>query len=326
MKIKPRVSIVILNWNGRKDTVECLESLYMIEYPNYEVIVVDNNSQDDSIKKIKDWADGKIKVKSKFFRYNPENKPIKYFIFPEDKLNSKSYRLKKIKINKVLSSQKLLIIKNKKNYGFAKGNNIVIKQILNENKSKYILLLNNDTVVDKKFLSGLVKVAESDDKIAIIGPKIYYYDYEGKSNVIWFGGGKIKWNKYPGYYHLNQFVEDIKDNTYNNLKQTDWISGACMMINTENINPILDENYYFGCEDVDLCLQLIKKLKIIYVPKSIIWHKVGKSRKNINMLKRKLNAYIANIKFFKKHNRSWKSGLINYFFKEVIKKTITPFN
>ncbi len=52
----PQVAIIILNWNGWFDTIECLESIYQINYPNYQVIVVDNNSSDDSIKKIKDYA------------------------------------------------------------------------------------------------------------------------------------------------------------------------------------------------------------------------------------------------------------------------------
>ena len=44
-----KVSIIILNWNKWKDTIECLESLYQINYPNYEVIVVDNGSQNDDM-------------------------------------------------------------------------------------------------------------------------------------------------------------------------------------------------------------------------------------------------------------------------------------
>lgn len=49
----PKVSIIILNWNGWRDTIECLESLYQITYPNYEVIVVDNASE----KKVKNTED-----------------------------------------------------------------------------------------------------------------------------------------------------------------------------------------------------------------------------------------------------------------------------
>jgi len=45
----PLVVAVIANWNLRKDLLECLESLYKTDYPNMHVIVVDNNSTDDSI-------------------------------------------------------------------------------------------------------------------------------------------------------------------------------------------------------------------------------------------------------------------------------------
>ena len=55
----PKVSIVVLNWNGWKDTIECLESLYRIRYPNYDVIVIDNGSRDESIEKIKNYCKGK---------------------------------------------------------------------------------------------------------------------------------------------------------------------------------------------------------------------------------------------------------------------------
>jgi len=51
--LKPLVSVIVINWNGLKDTIECLESLRKLEYDNYEIIVVDNNSSDDSVSTIK---------------------------------------------------------------------------------------------------------------------------------------------------------------------------------------------------------------------------------------------------------------------------------
>ena len=47
-----KVAIIILNWNGWENTIECLESLYQIDYPTYEIILVDNGSKDDSVQKI----------------------------------------------------------------------------------------------------------------------------------------------------------------------------------------------------------------------------------------------------------------------------------
>lgn len=58
----PKVSIIILNWNGWKDTIECSENVFRNTYPNYQVIVVDNGSTDGSMEKIKAWADGKQEV------------------------------------------------------------------------------------------------------------------------------------------------------------------------------------------------------------------------------------------------------------------------
>jgi len=53
-KNHPKVSIIILNWNGLKDTIECLESLKKITYPNYKVIVVDNASSGDDVKVLRE--------------------------------------------------------------------------------------------------------------------------------------------------------------------------------------------------------------------------------------------------------------------------------
>jgi GT2 family glycosyltransferase len=79
----PRVSIIILNWNGWKDTLECLESIYQIDYSNYDVLVVDNASQDNSLEKIKNYAQGLETVESRLVAYRSQNKPLEVFVFSE---------------------------------------------------------------------------------------------------------------------------------------------------------------------------------------------------------------------------------------------------
>ena len=73
----PRVAVIILNWNGWEDTIECIESLRNIDYPNYDTIIVDNGFSDDSIEKIRDYSLGKIIPKSKYFKYPSTGTPIK---------------------------------------------------------------------------------------------------------------------------------------------------------------------------------------------------------------------------------------------------------
>lgn len=117
--MNPKVSIIILNWNGWEDTIECLESLYQITYPNYDVIVVDNCSKDESIEKIKEYAEGKIEVESKFFAFSDNNKPIKIVEYTREEAEAGGWKEKELE--NVPSNRKLILIKNEKNYGFAGG-------------------------------------------------------------------------------------------------------------------------------------------------------------------------------------------------------------
>jgi GT2 family glycosyltransferase len=302
------VAIIILNYNGWKDTIECLESLYQINYYNYDIILVDNNSKDKSLEKIREYCRGELNVQSPFFNYTSENKPINVLELVEDELKTKISN----KFNNFPSNKKLTIIKNSENSGFSKGNNIGIKFALKSLNSDYIFLLNNDTVIGRDSLLNLVKLGESNDKIGVIGPKIYYYNYKGKSNIIESTGGKIKFIKFPGYFPINQGINDNKS-TLNGSIECEWTSGAAMLLKIKKIPiKILDENYFFGCEDLDLCIKLRKKGYITTVSlNSNLWHKVGVSREKefynnqkgiIDLLKGRAKLTKTNLKFLKIHN------------------------
>jgi GT2 family glycosyltransferase len=261
----PRVAIIILNWNGWKDTIECLESIYQINYQNYSVVVVDNNSSDESIKKIKDYNNGKLKVESNFIEYSSADKPIEFNEFNGTDLN----------IEQNLSSiKRLFLIKNKINQGFAEGNNIGIRFALENINPSYILLLNNDTVVDKNFLTALIQEGEKNDKIGLLGPKIYYYD---NPNVLWCIGGKIDW-KFARGLHVGTNEDDHEQ--YENEMNFDYISGSALLIKTEVLKDVglLDKRFFLYFEETDLALRAsLKGYENLYVPNAMIWHKVSKS-------------------------------------------------
>ncbi|RMI27965.1 MAG: glycosyltransferase, partial [Calditrichaeota bacterium] len=61
MRVK-KVSIIILNYNAWADTIECLESVFRSDYPEWVTFVVDNASSDDSCARLRDWAEGKLDV------------------------------------------------------------------------------------------------------------------------------------------------------------------------------------------------------------------------------------------------------------------------
>jgi GT2 family glycosyltransferase len=183
------------------------------------------------------------------------------------------------------------LIVNKDNFRFAGGNNVGIEYALTKN-ADYILLLNNDTTVDKTFIDELVSTAESDTKIGMVGPKMYYYS---DPNRIWYAGGKIEWWK--GWLsHIG--VREMDNGQYSQTKETDFISGCCILVSRAFVEKVgmLDTTYYIYGEDVDWCIRAFRAgYRLMFEPKAKIWHKLSVSTgghlswfKNWNKLKSQL--------------------------------------
>jgi len=276
----PRVSILLLNWNGWQDTLECLESLYQITYPNYDVILVDNGSEDESIEKIKEYCEGEIKVESKFFEYSIENKPIKIIEYTREEAEAGGG--KEHEIVYLCPNERLILIKNEKNYGFAEGNNIGMRYALKALNPDYVLLLNNDTVVDRQFLGELVKVAEGDPDIGFAGPKVYYYDFNGRKDVISIAGGRL--NMWTGqFYRIG--IKEVDEGQYDEIKEVDFVEGSALLVRRGLLERVglLDPSYFAYREENDWCMRGFKaRFGTVYVPKAKIWHKGGATAKKIS--------------------------------------------
>ncbi len=157
------------------------------------------------------------------------------------------------------------LFKNPENFGFTGGCNTGIKEAMEDN-SDYVLLLNNDIKVSPNFLDLLVAEAESDPKIGIVGPKLYFYD---RPKEIAFGGGSI-----------NLFTGEAKHLKLEEKQEVDYIEGSSMLIKAELLEKIkgLDEEYFSYWEDADFCVKTRKEgYKIVYQPKAELWHKVSSS-------------------------------------------------
>ncbi len=231
------VFISLLNFNGLKNTLACLESLRNIKIDNFKLtIVVVNNSS-------------------------------------KEELNLRSGSLGNIP---------LAVIENNKNLGFSGGHNVGIRYSL-ENGADYVVILNNDTYVDGSFLGELLKIAEEDDEIGILSPKIYFasgFEYHGDrysknelGKVFWYGGGEMDWDNVIG---KNRGVDLVDKGQFDNIEEMEMATGCCMLIKKEVFESIglFDEKYFLYYEDSDLSMRAKRKgFKVMYVPNSIIWHK-----------------------------------------------------
>ena len=264
--MNPKIVVVILNWNGSEDTLECLESLRQIAYSNYSIIIVDNASSDDSLERIRKYCRGEIVVKSSFFKYSRRNKPVETIEYTKEESEKTE-----------LNFRDITLIKNDKNYGFAEGNNIGIRYGLNNLDLDYILLLNNDTVVDHNFLGELIKISESNPHIGFVSPKTYYYDFNNKQNVINFAGGSL--NMFKGQSQ-SIGVNEVDNGQYDQIKTVEYGEGSCLLIKREVLEKIglFDTKYFAYWEEADLCTRGNKAgYMSVYVPKAKIWHKVSAS-------------------------------------------------
>ncbi len=181
-----------------------------------------------------------------------------------------------------------VFIKKKENLGYAEGNNVGIRYALKQG-ADYLLLLNNDTVVDSQMLLQLVKVGESDESFGILGPKIYFapgceyhsgrYQKKEKGKVIWYAGGIIDW---PNILASHRGVDEVDRGQYDEMEETDFISGCAMLIKREVLEKIglLDKRYFLYLEDNDFCQRAKKAgFKLVYVPQAKLWHaNAGSSR------------------------------------------------
>jgi hypothetical protein len=245
-----------------------------------------------------------LKIESQFFKYNTQNKPIEIIEITNKEAEEMSEDENLLNNQIDLKINSLTLIKNDANYGFAPGNNIAIKYTDKIHKPDYILLLNNDTVVEPEFLTKLVQTAENDPQIGITGPLIYYYDFKGRNDVIANLGGKVDLTKYPGYYDLTE-SNSLDDHPGDEI-ECDWISGAALLLKIKKVPiKLLNEKLFFGCEDIDLALNLKKYgFKSVLVKNAYIWHKEGVSRKKRSSggAKRALMEIKSNLTFIKAHN------------------------
>jgi len=293
----PKVAIIILNWNGWKDTIECLESVFRNTYPNYQVIVVDNGSTDGSIEKIKDWAEGKQEVLTPellhplyHLSHPPVKKPISYIYYTcEEAEKGGSFKLEE-KITKEWQEQKkpnskelnptssclLIFIQTGENLGFAGGNNVGIRYTILKSDSNYIWLLNNDTVVNKNALIEMVKLSENDEEIGMVGSKLLYYD---KKDIIQALGGTDQINWKTIGKHICSFEKD-QSKLDTNFEIKGYVHGASLLVKKKVIKMtgMFDDKYFMLVEETDWCFRASELgWKLFCSGKSKIWHKGGAS-------------------------------------------------
>jgi GT2 family glycosyltransferase len=192
-----------------------------------------------------------------------------------------------------------------KNYGFAVGNNVGIRAALDQ-ACDFVLLLNNDTDLPRDFIQPLLEPFRKDPQASVCSPKILYSQPAG---TIWYAGGKFR---NPRIIGEMVGMGSPDQDQYNQLCQTDFAVGTCMLIKRELFERIglLDERFFFYHEDVDFCYRAKQAgYTIWYQPKSTIIHRVSSSTKKQPSMRVFLYQR-ARVVFLCKHIRGIKTPIV----------------
>ena len=179
---------------------------------------------------------------------------------------------------------KVTIIQNKTNGGYAKGYNDALKNVTED----LLILLNNDVEVTQNWLLPIINEFKRDASLIAAQPKILdfnnkkYFEYAGA------GGGFIDRLGYP-YCRGRIFNTIEKDKgQYNGINKIFWASGACFIVRRNEFKELngFDENFFAHQEEIDLCWRIQQNGGVIkYIGNSTVYHLGGATLSNINPIK-----------------------------------------
>ena len=257
----PSVGIVVLSWNDWKNTSKLLESIFKSNYNNYDIIVVDNNSNNENFEGLINWCNSK-KIKINRINFKPKSRDNK-----KSRKNLYIYRITEI-----------ADIPFAKNLGVARGYNKGINFAL-KNNYDFIVKLDCDFLVTKNFISGMVKTLQQNKNAATVSPKVYYH-INKKTKIIWWKGLNFTKN----YFRFQRTGKGgdrrvIDIGQFKGLIKTDSICGCCVMFRSKILKKVgqLDEDFFFGPEDIEHSNRIKKYGELLVNLDHHTYHKVSQS-------------------------------------------------
>lgn len=268
------VYVIILNWNGWSDTIECLESLFRSDHQRFRVIVCDNDSSDGSLSMIRAWAEGCLSPLAsphgalRSLVLPTISKPIRYVEYDRAAAESGGA---------ANDSAPLVLIRTGANLGFAGGCNVGLRHALARGDGEFVWLLNNDTVVQPSALSALVRWLATQASAGLCGSVVRYYDEPDTVQLV----GGARYYRWLGLSRLVRRGARDGDQVWHDrgVRRLSFVSGASMLVRTSFLVDIglMNEAYFLYFEEIDWAVRAKGRYGLTYASDSIVYHKAGRS-------------------------------------------------
>jgi GT2 family glycosyltransferase len=154
------------------------------------------------------------------------------------------------------------------NLGYAGGNNRGFEWAL-EHGAEYVMVLNDDTVVDRVCVAKLVETAERTGA-AVVAPQILYFH---EPETVWYGGGRYSVGRGMGLHlHENGPAQASESAT-----PVTFVCGCCFLVRADVLRDVggFDESFFAYVEDAEFSLRLVRRgYNLMYQPAARVWHRL----------------------------------------------------
>jgi GT2 family glycosyltransferase len=245
-----RTWIILVNWNGGTDTVECLDSLLRLEESDFAVVIVDNGSRDGSSELLCGWVRDHFDTVT-FSRFVGESG----FKTP---------------------AAKVTFIETGANLGFAAANNLGMQFASQDPDCRFFWILNNDTVVAPDSLEAQRLAIESDPTIGMLGARLMFYHQPTRVQGLAGGFYKVKARGYHLGLDLSADQLPPKDEVERKMA---YVLGASMFVRKSLVDEIggMSEAYFLYFEELDWAERMPSRWRLAVAMNAVVWHKEGKS-------------------------------------------------
>lgn len=270
----PSVATILVNFNGWRDTVQCIDSVLAQDYPNFHIFVVDNQSTDGSFDRLVEWCDkpyaGANWAALPGVAHRSDIKPSEPV----------PYRIAE-RSDGVLPAAdpycRLTLVQAGANLGFGGGCNLGMLAA-GIHQFEFFWLLNTDTVVDARALRALVTRAVSGPNIGMTGSTIRYYD---RPEVIQAMAGARLDPSTVTTRHIGEGRRVDSGSVHPGDVERDlaYVMGASMLVSQRYVVEVglMQDDYFLYYEEIDWALRGTRRFKLGYAPSSYVFHKSGAS-------------------------------------------------
>jgi GT2 family glycosyltransferase len=258
-----KLGVVIVLFNSSDIIAECLERLYASHDAPLKIVLVDNNSTDNTCDVVRDWASGRSPFS------NPENSPLGQ----GDGVVPKPLPLEEYQLAEGLNlTTKLSMIHSPVNGGFGYAVNCGLKSLLTDPEIDLFWVLNPDCVPHPEAASAYLKRANSGDFGLMTGLTVYY---ERPDKIQTFGGRVGRWTA-----TCRQISSGLSPKTTSapDANSVDFVTGANLLVTRQFIEKIglMAEDYFLYYEEVDWAFRR-KEFSILVAPEALVYHHGGTS-------------------------------------------------